>query len=228
MVVAGLGQFYAGLLASSLAALDDYLVPALGFIARQRHRPRPDLPARIDEDGTDAVAWGMALNAVARDDRSPRAGSGSGRGASAMPVGAAPGDLRGARRRLLELGAGAALPLALQAIYLVCLPIAAREGRRLRDELRVRVPHRGRGRRHQRLVARARHRRSRSTRLGLDPRPDRAPRRGLVLARAPRRRADGRDLRRRGRAGRRPRPRRSRTATTSAPQIGRLVVALAP
>ena len=36
--------------------------------------------------------------------------------------------MRGSGRRLLELGSGAALPFALQAIYLVCLPIAAREG----------------------------------------------------------------------------------------------------
>ena len=33
MVVAGLGQFTAGLLASTLAALDEYVVPALAFIA---------------------------------------------------------------------------------------------------------------------------------------------------------------------------------------------------
>jgi hypothetical protein len=82
---------------------------------------------RIDENGTEAVAWGMALNAVlattfmaallwarARRER--------------MPSGAARADVRGAGRRLRELGSGAALPFALQAIYLVCLPIAAREG----------------------------------------------------------------------------------------------------
>jgi hypothetical protein len=45
-----------------------------------------------------------------------------------MPAGAARADVRGAWRRLRELGSGAALPFALQAIYLVCLPIAAREG----------------------------------------------------------------------------------------------------
>ena len=82
---------------------------------------------RIDENRTEAVAWGMALNAVlvttlmatALWRRSRR---------EQVPTGAARADLRGIGSRLLELGSGAALPFALQAIYLVCLPIAAREG----------------------------------------------------------------------------------------------------
>jgi O-antigen/teichoic acid export membrane protein len=126
MIVAGLGQFTAGLLASALAALDEYVVPALGFIAGSVAGLLL-IVIRIDENRTDAVAWGMALNAVlataisagwlwlrARRER--------------MPAGAARTDLRGSGRRLLELGAGAALPFALQATYLVCLPIATREG----------------------------------------------------------------------------------------------------
>ena len=126
MVVAGLGQFTAGLLASTLAALDSYVVAALAFTAGSA-TGLVLLLARIDEDGTKAVAWGMALNAVlattfmaallwARARREQ------------MPSGAARADVRGAGRRLRELGSGAALPFALQAIYLVCLPIAAREG----------------------------------------------------------------------------------------------------
>jgi hypothetical protein len=126
MVVAGLGQFTAGLLASTLAALDDYVVPALAFIAGSV-AGLTLLLVRIDESRTEAVAWGMALNAVlatslmalwlwrlARRER--------------MPVAAARADVRGSGARLLELGSGAALPFALQAVYLVCLPIAAREG----------------------------------------------------------------------------------------------------
>ncbi|HET7515777.1 MAG TPA: hypothetical protein VFJ60_13310 [Gaiella sp.] len=126
MVVAGLGQFTAGLLASTLAALDDYVVPALAFIAGSV-TGLALLLVRIDESRTEAVAWGMALNAVlatslmafwlwrrARRER--------------MPVAAARADVRGSGARLLELGSGAALPFALQAVYLVCLPIAAREG----------------------------------------------------------------------------------------------------
>ena len=126
MIVAGLGQFTAGLLASSLAALDDYLVPALGYIVGSATGLLL-IVVRIGEDGTDAVAWGMAVNAVLATSvcagwlvvRSRR---------ERMPVGAARVDSRGAPRRLLELGAGAALPFALQSIYLVCLPIAARDG----------------------------------------------------------------------------------------------------
>ena len=126
MVVAGLGQFTAGLLASTLAALDDYVLPALAFIVGSVTGLLL-LLARIDESRTEAVAWGMALNAVlattlmalwlwrrARRER--------------MPAGAARADVRGSGRRLVELGSGAALPFALQATYLVCLPIAAQEG----------------------------------------------------------------------------------------------------
>jgi O-antigen/teichoic acid export membrane protein len=126
MIVAGLGQFTAGLLASSLAALDDYLVPALGYVLGSVSG-LVLIALRIGEDGTDAVAWGMALNALIATSlsatwlvlRSRR---------ERMPVGAARVDPRSGPRRLRELGAGSALPLALQAIYLVCLPIAAREG----------------------------------------------------------------------------------------------------
>jgi hypothetical protein len=126
MIIAGLGQFTAGLLASALAALDDYVAPALGYVVGSVSGLAL-IVIRIDENGTDAVAWGMALNAIVatvvpafwlwRRARRER-----------MPAGAARADLRGAGGRLLELGAGAALPFALQAIYLVCLPIAAREG----------------------------------------------------------------------------------------------------
>src|SRR4029078_3380425 len=63
MVVAGLGQFTAGLLASTLAALDDYVLPALALIVGSVTEP-PLRLARVDESRTEAVAWGMALNAV--------------------------------------------------------------------------------------------------------------------------------------------------------------------
>ena len=126
MVVAGLGQFTAGLLASALAALDVYVVPALAFITGSVAGLAVIL-LRIDDDRTSAVAWGMALNAVLATVlmaawlavRARR---------EAMPARAARAEVRGARRRLLELGSGAALPFAMQAIFLVCLPFAAREG----------------------------------------------------------------------------------------------------
>jgi O-antigen/teichoic acid export membrane protein len=126
MVVAGIGQFVAGLLASALAALDDYVVAAVGYVTGSV-AGLALIVLRVNQDGTIAVAWGMALNAaiatllpavwLARRARS-----------EAMPAAAARADLSGTGTRLLELLGGAALPFALQAIYLVCLPLAAREG----------------------------------------------------------------------------------------------------
>ena len=126
LMAAALGQFAAGLLASALAAMDDYVTPAIGYIGGSLVGLALIL-ARIDENGVDAVAWGMALNAaiatvvpaiwLVRRARS-----------EAMPARAVRTDLSGTGRRLGELGSGAALPLALQAIYLVCVPLAAREG----------------------------------------------------------------------------------------------------
>jgi hypothetical protein len=126
MILAGIGQFTAGLLASALAALDDYVVAAVGYVTGSVVGLALIL-LRIDEDGTIAVAWGMALNAaiatlipalwLMRRARS-----------EAMPAGAARADLSRTGPRLLELLGGAALPFALQAVYLVCLPLAAREG----------------------------------------------------------------------------------------------------
>src|SRR5262245_4486200 len=126
MIVAGVGQFTAGMLASTLAALDDYLAPAVGYIAGSVCGLALIL-VRIGDNGTDAVAWGMALNAaictviplvwlvvLARRERMPRA--------------AARASTSGTVGRLRELATGAALPFALQAIYVVCLPLAAREG----------------------------------------------------------------------------------------------------
>lgn len=126
MLAAGLGQFAAGLLASALAALDDYVVAAIGYVVGSV-AGIVLIVLRIDQDGTQAVAWGMTLNAaiataipvvwLLRRARSEQ-----------MPAGAARLDPRGTPARLLELLSGAALPLALQALYLVCLPLAAREG----------------------------------------------------------------------------------------------------
>ncbi len=126
MVVAGIGQFTAGLLASALAALDDYVVAAAGYVTGSVVG-LVLIVLRIDQDGTMAVAWGMALNAtiatalpalwLVRRARS-----------ESMPAAAARADLSGTGTRVLELLGGAALPFALQAIYLVCLPLAAREG----------------------------------------------------------------------------------------------------
>ena len=127
MVAAAIGQFGAGLAASALAALDEYATAAAGYAIGSVVGLALIL-WRIDDDGIAAVGWGMTLNAgiavalpsVVLALRARR---------QAMPRGAvrATGP-DGTSRRLAALGAGVALPLALQAVYLICLPFAAREG----------------------------------------------------------------------------------------------------
>jgi O-antigen/teichoic acid export membrane protein len=126
MILAGLGQFTAALLASTIAALDNYVVSAVSYIVGSVAGLVLIL-VTIDDGGVEAVARGMALNAAIATllpaawlwRRSTR---------ERMPASAARADLSGTGTRLVELGAGAALPFAMQAVYLVSLPIAAREG----------------------------------------------------------------------------------------------------
>jgi O-antigen/teichoic acid export membrane protein len=126
MILAGVGQFTAGLLASALAALDDYVVAASGYITGSVAGLVLIL-VRIEQDGTIAVAWGMALNATIAT-LVPAAWLARRARSEAMPRSAARANLGRTGGRLLELLSGAALPFALQAVYLVCLPLAAREG----------------------------------------------------------------------------------------------------
>jgi hypothetical protein len=126
LMAAALGQFAAGLLASALAAMDDYVTPAIGYIGGSLVGLALIL-ARIDENGVDAVAWGMALNAAIATLVSTLALARRAR-AERMPRQAIRPRRGGMRRRVRELLAGAALPFALQAIYLICLPLAARGG----------------------------------------------------------------------------------------------------
>ncbi len=126
MVAAALLQLYAGLAASALAALDDYAVPALGFAAGSVVGLAYILE-RVDAEGIEAVAHAMTLNGViacalpaaALAARAARAG---------MPASAVRPGGRSFRGRVAEMGSAVALPLALQAIYVVCLPFAGREG----------------------------------------------------------------------------------------------------
>ena len=127
MVAAGALQVMAGLAASALAALDDYVTAAAGFISGSVAGLALIL-VLIDHHGVEAVAWGIALNAsisllvpsvvlVVRGRAAGLSGGklGAARGGSASPT----------LRLLLN---GIALPLALQAIYVICLPQASREG----------------------------------------------------------------------------------------------------
>ncbi len=126
MLLAATFQLFAGLAASALAALDDYVTPAVGFVLGSVAGLALIL-LRVHPDGVVALSHGMALNgaiAVAF----PVAGLALRARSAAMPGTAVrPAGERYATR-LATMGSGIALPLALQAIYLVCLPLASREG----------------------------------------------------------------------------------------------------
>jgi hypothetical protein len=126
IVLAGLGQLFAGLAASALAALDDYLTSAISYIGASL-LGLSFILLRLDADGIRAVATGMALNGVVaaaipaamlalRAHRAAMPATG------VRPHGASLGS------RIVRAGQGCALPLALQLSYLACLPLAAREG----------------------------------------------------------------------------------------------------
>jgi len=126
VVPAGIAQLFAGIAASGLAALDDYATAAFGYAAGSVLGILLMLD-RVDSDGIAAVAWGMTLNAVvallvplvALSLRAFRARMPA---AAVRPTGPPIGA------RLGAFAAAAALPLALQLVYVVCLPFAAREG----------------------------------------------------------------------------------------------------
>jgi hypothetical protein len=126
IVPAGVAHLFAALLASGLAALDDYGSAALGYAVGSVAGLTLIL-ARVESDGIIAVAWGMTLNgaltllvvAAALALRALRA---------RMPRGALRPSGPRLRTRLGDFLVGAALPLALQLLYLVSLPFAARLG----------------------------------------------------------------------------------------------------
>jgi len=120
MVPAAVAQLFAGLAASALAALDDYHTAAIGFAAGSAAGLALIL-WRVEPDGIVAVAWGMAANGAL---------------ALSLPLvvlarrgvlRASPAALR-LRGRLGELGAGVALPLVLQGLYVVCVRFAGEQG----------------------------------------------------------------------------------------------------
>jgi len=126
MVPAAVTHLFAGLAASGLAALDDYATAALGYAAGSAAGLVLIL-ALVDSDGIVAIAWGMALNGViallvpalvlawrARRSSMPRA--------AVRPAGLPLSS------RLGVFAAAAALPIALQLLYVVCLPFAGRLG----------------------------------------------------------------------------------------------------
>jgi hypothetical protein len=126
MLLAATFQLFAGLAASALAALDDYLTAAAGFVLGSVAGLILIL-VRVHPDGVVALSHGMALNgAVALIF--PVAGLALRARSAAMPGSAVRPGGEPYATRLAMMGSGIALPLALQAIYLVCVPLASREG----------------------------------------------------------------------------------------------------
>jgi len=108
LVPAAAAQVLAGLAASGLAALDDYGTAALGFAAGAAAGLVPILA--LPDEGVVVFGWGLALN-----------------GAIALAVPLAVLARRtglarpapGLRTRLARLAEGVALPVALQALYVI-------------------------------------------------------------------------------------------------------------
>jgi hypothetical protein len=125
MLLAAALKLFAGLAASALAALDDYATAALGY-AFGGAAGLGLILVRVPSDGVAALSHGIALSgavslavpAVALAIRS--------RALTGAETHAPPSRLE-ARSRLSEMGYAVALPLSLQAIYLVSVPFAARE-----------------------------------------------------------------------------------------------------
>ncbi|MFN8223062.1 MAG: hypothetical protein U0R50_07380 [Gaiellales bacterium] len=126
VVVAGVGQIYAGLLASALAALDDYITSAVAFIVSSAAGLIAIL-LLLDRDGVEAVATGMVVNGLGATAVMATMLFGRARRASMPASGVRPSGWTLAAR-VVQAVRGCALPLALQGSYLMCLPLAPHEG----------------------------------------------------------------------------------------------------
>ena len=126
VIPAGVAYLFAGLAASGLAAVDDYGTAAFGFAAGSI-AGLALIVDRADSNGIVVIAWGAALNATIAclvpltglAIRSLRTG---------MPSSAVVPRGEPLAARLRGFGVGAALPIALQLFYVVCIPFAARIG----------------------------------------------------------------------------------------------------
>ena len=126
IVPAGVAHLFAGLAASGLAAIDDYGVAALGYAAGSAAGLALVL-TRVEPDGIIAIAWGMTLNgAIAL--LVPAVGLALHAARLRMPPAAVRAGEARVHSRLGTFAVGAALPLALQLLYVVCLPFASRIG----------------------------------------------------------------------------------------------------
>ena len=124
LIPAGIAYLFAGLAASGLASHDDYATAALGY-ALGGTAALIEILTRVDQDGIAALYRGVALNGaialavpvVGLAWRSSRAG---------MPRRAIRVHSSSVRSRLAVFATAAALPIALQLLYVVCLPFAGR------------------------------------------------------------------------------------------------------
>jgi peptidoglycan biosynthesis protein MviN/MurJ (putative lipid II flippase) len=123
---ASVAHLFAALAASGLAALDDYGTAALGYAVGSISGLTLIL-ARVEPDGIVAVAWGIALNGTIAMVV-PVVGLALRAARERMPRGAVRPSGAPLRRRLGSFAVGAALPLALQLLYVICLPFASRLG----------------------------------------------------------------------------------------------------
>ena len=117
LVAGAVGQVLAAVAAAALAAQDRFVAAAVGFSAGGV-AGLLTFVLLADEHGVVALAWGLALNALI---------------ALGVPLLALGSELRGWRatavgHRLLVLVEAAAVPVALQALYLLALRFAAELG----------------------------------------------------------------------------------------------------
>jgi hypothetical protein len=126
MVPAGMAQLFAALAASGLAALDDYGTAAFGYAAGS-FAGLALIVARVEPDGIIAIAWGMTLNGTIAL-LVPAVGLAVRAARMRMPTRAVRPSGAPLWARFRVFAVGAVLPLALQLLYVVCLPFAGRQG----------------------------------------------------------------------------------------------------
>jgi hypothetical protein len=126
MVPAAVAHLFAGLAASGLAALDDYATAAIGYAAGSA-AGLALMVLRVEPDGIVAVGWGMMLNGTIAL-LVPLAGLAWRARATRMPRGAVRPTGPPLSSRLGVFATAASLPIALQLLYVICIPFAGRLG----------------------------------------------------------------------------------------------------
>ena len=122
LVPAAVAHLFAGLAASGLAALDDYATAALGY-ALGSTGALTLIVTRVDQDGIAALWWGVALNG-AISLAIPALGLAMRAARARMPAAAVRPSGPPLRSRLGIFATAASLPIALQLLYVICLPFA--------------------------------------------------------------------------------------------------------